>query len=545
MLVKIEDQLKELIVAAVKELYDLDLEDVIVEIPRNTDNGDYSTNTAMLLPRRLHKAPQEIANQISEKLAENTDLIKSVEVAGPGFINFRIQPEHLSKAIKEALEKKENFGNNYSGNRKPILVEYVSANPTGDLHLGHARNAAWGDCICRLLKASNWDVLREYYINNAGNQMVNLAKSVYARYAQYFGKDVQIPEDGYFAEDVKKIGEDIAKEVGDQWLDKEEGRLEFFMQRGYEEEMAKIERDLKYFRCEFDSWISEKSLYDSPLIEETLQKMADLGLTYETDGALWFKTTNYGDDKDRVLRKSDGNYTYFTPDIANHMFKFYRGYNELVNLWGGDHHSYVDRMYAAMDALGHKGELTVDLIQMVHLVENGEEVKMSKRSGTAITIRNLCDAVGVDVARYFFASHAIESQMDFDLGLAKKNSNENPVYYVQYAHARACGILKNSPWIRKQSEYHQLTSDSEVNLMKIVYDFPFVVAKAAEKRRPNQICHYLMNLASQFHSYYGQVKINDPENPELTNERLALVKAVEITIKNALALIGVSAPETM
>ncbi len=545
MLVKIEDLLKELIAAAVKELYDLELEEVIVEIPRNSDNGDYSTNTAMLLPKLLHKAPKEIADQISQKLAQHDDLLRSVEVAGPGFINFRIQPEFLSKAIKEAFDKKENFGNNYSGKRKSILVEYVSANPTGDLHLGHARNAAWGDCITRLLKASNWDVLREYYINNAGNQMVNLAKSVFARYAQYFGEDVEIPEDGYFADDVKKIGEDIAKEVGDEWLHKEEGREEFFMQRGYEEEMAKIERDLKYFRCEFDSWFSEKSLYESPLIQETLDAMAAEGLTYEKDGALWFKTTNFGDDKDRVLIKSDGAYTYLTPDIANHMFKFYRGYSQLVNLWGGDHHSYVDRMYAAMEALGHKGELEVDLIQMVHLVEDGEEVKMSKRSGTAITIRNLCDTVGVDAARYFFASHAIESQMDFDLGLAKKHSTENPVYYIQYAHARSCGILKGAPWIRKQKVYKRLKLDSELNLMKIVYDFPFVVARAAEKRRPNQICHYLMNLASQFHSYYGQVKINDPDQPELSNERLALVKTVEITIKNGLRLIGVSAPETM
>ncbi|MCI6157526.1 MAG: arginine--tRNA ligase [Peptoniphilaceae bacterium] len=544
---KIENQLKARIAESVKKLYGIDDASMVqVEIPKNTDYGDYSTNMAMQLPRILHRSPKEISAELAEELSKQTDLIETVEVAGPGFINFRLKKSILADIINAALKEGEHFGKNESGKGKNILVEYVSANPTGDLHLGHARGAVWGDAICRLLNASGWNCLREYYINDAGAQMLNLGKSVYARYAECFGVEVEIPEDGYYGEDVKQIGHDLAEELGDVWLNKEEGRIEYFRDRGYERELEKIKRDLKDFNCEFDSWISERSLYDRGLVDETVEKMKEMGLTYEKDSALWFTTTKFGDDKDRVLVKSDGSLTYMTPDIANHLDKFARGYEKLVDLWGADHHSYVTRMKAAMAAFGHDwNDLEVDIIQMVRLVENGEEVKMSKRSGNAITIRELVADVGLDAARYFFVSRDVASHLDFDLGLARKKTSENPIYYIQYAHARTCGVFKNAPEVKPQEHYELLKEQKEVDLLKLLNDYTDLVAESALLRAPHRISNYLMKLASAFHSYYGSYKFVDPEHPELMNERLALVKAVQITLENALSLLGLSAPQEM
>lgn len=541
-----EEKLSKLISDVLEEHYSLKLDSIPIEVPRNTDFGDYATTVCMQLAKQLRRAPRQIAEELAKLLMEKSDLLETAEVAGPGYLNFRLKKDSLAQVVNKVLEQGNKYGQNYSGKRLPILVEYVSANPTGDLHLGHARGAVWGDVICRLLKASGYDVLREYYINDAGAQMTNLGLSVYARYAQYFGRDVEVPEDGYNAEDVKQIGERLAKELGDVWLDKEEGRTEFFKQKGYKEELQKIEEVLRDFRCEFDSWVSEQWLYDSGKVDDAIEKMNALGIVYEEDGALWLKTTRWGDDKDRVLRKANGLLTYMTPDIANHLYKFDRGYTKLVNLWGADHHGYINRMKAALMAFGYeRDDLEVDIIQMVHLVENGEEVKMSKRSGNAVTIRELIDDVGVDAARYFFISRAVEAQMDFDIGLAKKASNENPVYYIQYAHARAAGLLDRAPQFHAQKTYTHLTSEKEVVLLKLLDSFPDVVAEAAKLRQPNKITNFLIQLASAFHSFYGETKVVDENDPEATNERVGLVLAVKNVLHNALDLIGVSSPDKM
>lgn len=544
---KIEANLKSSILTAIKELYNVEDESlVMIEIPKDNTNGDYSTNIAMRLAKVARKAPAIIANEIVEKLKASISDAEKIEIAGPGFINFWMKKSSLAAVINTVLEQKENYGANNSGNGLRILVEYVSANPTGDLHLGHARGAAWGDCITRLLNKSGYDCLREYYINDAGAQMINLGKSVYARYAEYFGKKVELPEDGYHGPDVAEIGKELAIELGDVWLDKEEGRIEFFREEGRKKELAKIEKDLEYYGVEFDSWVSEQSLYDDGRVAEILERMEKMGLTYEEDGALWFKSTKWGDDKDRVLRKADGTLTYLTPDIANHMYKFERGYTKLVNLWGADHHGYIPRMIAAIQACGYgPKDLEVDIIQMVRLVEDGKEVKMSKRTGNAITIRELCDDIGVDAARYFFVSRAVDTHLDFDLGLARKKTNENPVFYAQYAHARICSILRQAPEFKKLDNYDLLVSEKEIDLLKYINEFVSVVSDAALTRSPNKVCNYVQKLAGYFHSFYGAHKIIDDSNPELTNQRLGLLLATKITLANALDLIGISAPEKM
>ena len=544
----IETNLKGSIEAAVKKLYDQTLEDgmIMIEIPKDSSNGDYSTNIAMRLTKLLRKNPQIIAQELKAELEASCKDVKQIDIAGPGFINFWMKSASLADIINTVIEQGDKYGHNTSGNGLRILVEYVSANPTGDLHLGHARGAVWGDCICRLINASGYDCLREYYINDAGNQMNNLGLSLYARYAQLFGRDEKLPEDGYHAQDVADIAKIVKDEQGDKWLDKPEGWLEFFIEEGRRLELAKIERDLKNYRCEFDSWISEKSFYADGRVEAAIQKIKDLGLTYEEDGALWFKTTEFGDDKDRVLRKNDGTLTYLTPDIANHIDKYNRGYTKLVNLWGADHHGYIARMKAALWALGYeKDGLEVDIIQMVRLVENGQEVKMSKRTGNAVTIRELCEDIGIDSARYFFVSRAVDTHFDFDLGLARKQTNENPVYYAQYAHARICSILRQAPEFKKLDSYELLTEEKEVTLLKHINEFVGVVSDAAATRSPNKICNYIQKLASYFHSFYGAHKIIDPENEALTNQRLGLLLATKITLANALELIGISAPEKM
>lgn len=544
---KIEQNLTSAIKECVTKLYgEVDDSLIMIEIPKDNTKGDYSTNIAMRLAKVAKKAPNIIAQEIVTELKETLKDADNVEIAGPGFINFWMKKTAIADVINLVLNQGEKYGENKSGNDLHILVEYVSANPTGDLHLGHARGAAWGDCICRLLNKSGYDCLREYYINDAGAQMINLGKSVYARYAEAFGKKVELPEDGYFGADVAEIGKSLAEELGDGWLNKEEGRIEFFKEKGREKELKKIENDLKYYGCEFDSWVSEQSLYDDGRVDKCIAQMEEMGLTFEEDGALWFKSTKWGDDKDRVLRKSDGTLTYLTPDIANHMYKFERGYTKLVNLWGADHHGYIPRMVAAIQAMGFgPNDLEVDIIQMVRLVDEGQEVKMSKRTGNAITIRELCDDIGVDAARYFFVSRAVDTHLDFDLGLARKKTSENPVYYAQYAHARMCSILRQAPEFKKEDSYNLLVSEKEIDLLKYIAEFTSVVADAAATRAPNKICNYVQKLAGYFHSFYGAHKIIDESNPELTNQRLGLLLATKQTLANALDLIGISAPEKM
>lgn len=538
---------------AVKSVYGIDADEdtLLVEAPRDPKLGDYATSTAMRLARTLHKSPMEIGEALAEKLREAIPEAESVTVAKPGFINFRLKSNALSSIINRILEAGADYGRNDSGKGERVLVEWVSANPTGDLHCGHARNAAWGDSICRLLEHSGYDVLREFYVNDAGNQIVMLGESLVARYFEHFGKEYPLPENGYHAEDVKHIAEYIAAQDGDKWLTADPAeRLEYFMNEGKTRELEKIDRDLKLYRVTIQSWMHETFFYENnrKRINDCLKMMDEKGLLYEKDGALWFKSTDYGDDKDRVLRKSDGTLSYLTPDIANHVYKCERGYKKLINLWGADHHSYVTRMQAALTALGYpEGTLTIDLIQMVRMVENGVEVKMSKRTGNAITIRELCEDVGVDAARWYFSSKDISSQMDFDLKQAVAKDNNNPVYYAQYAHSRMCSIMRNPaiPEFHKVDSYDRLTDEKELLLMKMMGEFTSTVAKAAKLRKPNLISEYIISLVKLYHSYYNVARVNNPDDPELTNQRIGLVKALQITLSNALNLLGVSAPESM
>lgn len=549
----IEQKIYAALADAVKSVYGIDADEdtLLVEAPRDPKLGDYATSTAMRLARTLHKSPMEIGEALAEKLREAIPEAESVTVAKPGFINFRLKSNALSSIINRILEAGTDYGRNDSGKGERVLVEWVSANPTGDLHCGHARNAAWGDSICRLLEHSGYDVLREFYVNDAGNQIVMLGESLVARYFEHFGKEYPLPENGYHAEDVKHIAEDIAAQDGDKWLTADPAeRLEYFMNEGKTRELEKIDRDLKLYRVTIQSWMHETFFYENnrKRINDCLKMMDEKGLLYEKDGALWFKSTDYGDDKDRVLRKSDGTLSYLTPDIANHVYKCERGYKKLINLWGADHHSYVTRMQAALTALGYpEGTLTIDLIQMVRMVENGVEVKMSKRTGNAITIRELCEDVGVDAARWYFSSKDISSQMDFDLKQAVAKDNNNPVYYAQYAHSRMCSIMRNPaiPEFHKVDSYDRLTDEKELLLMKMMGEFTSTVAKAAKLRKPNLISEYIISLVKLYHSYYNVARVNNPDDPELTNQRIGLVKALQITLSNALNLLGVSALESM
>ncbi|HZG73308.1 MAG TPA: arginine--tRNA ligase, partial [Chondromyces sp.] len=437
------------------------------------------------------------------------------------------------------------------GKNQKVQVEFVSANPTGDLHLGHARGAAVGDSLCNVLEKSGYDVTREYYINDAGNQIHNLALSVEARYFQALGKDKEMPEDGYHGQDIIEIGKRLAEELGSQYAEMDEKeRYNFFREYGLKYEMEKLKKDLENFRVRFDVWYSETSLYHNGKIDEALAALRERGHIFEEGGAVWFRSTEFGDDKDRVLKKQDGTYTYLTPDIAYHKDKFERGYEKVINIWGADHHGYIPRMKAAMEALGYDPDnLEVEIIQLVHLYKNGEKMKMSKRTGKAVTMRELVEEVGLDAVRYFFAMRSGDTHMDFDLDLAVSQSNENPVYYAQYAHARICSILR-------QGEEQGLTADldadlgllgaeKEIDLLKKMGDFPQVVAEAAEKRIPHRIANYIQELSAAFHSFYNAEKVLDDQQLELTKARLALIKSVKITLKNALALIGVAAPEKM
>lgn len=547
--VKICDVIKQ----SVNEAFSLEVEDqmVMVERPRDPKMGDYSTNIAMRLAKSLHKKPVDIANELLEVLKKNLTEASEVSVAGPGFINFKINESALSACINQIIDAGKDYGKSEFGKHEKLLVEYVSANPTGDLHCGHARGAAWGDALCRILSEAGFDVTREYYVNDAGNQIDMLAESMYSRYCELFGVEYPLPENGYHAQDIVEVAKKIKELDGDKWLNKDRSEwVEYFKDEGIEMKLDAIRKDLDLFRVHFDSWMHERFFYqdNAARINQCIESLKQKGLTYEKDGALWFQSTKFGDDKDRVLKKNTGLLTYLTPDIANHVYKFERGYDTLINLWGADHHSYVKRMKCSLEALGYNSDkMLVDLIQMVRMVSNGEEVKMSKRTGNAITIRELCDDVGVDAARWFFVSKELNTQMDFDMDLAKQKNNDNPVYYVQYAYTRMYNILhkEGTPAFEKKDSYTLLTDPKEIALLKQISEFPKKVEDAAKFRAVNRICQYCHDLAKAFHSYYNSCRVSDPANPELTNERLGLVNACMVTMANALDLIGVSAPEKM
>ena len=550
---QLQQQIKQALAAAVEKagLVEAGTQfNIHLETPKDKANGDFATNIAMQLTKLAKKPPRAIAEAILENLeTEGTD-IEKIDIAGPGFMNITVRKDFLAGVVKAAFEQGENYGRSNAGQGEKVQVEFVSANPTGDLHLGHARGASVGDSLCNVMDFAGFDVSREYYINDAGNQINNLAYSLEARYKQALGMDAEMPEDGYHGPDIIEIAGKLKEEFGADILEKsDEERFKFFREHGLRLELAKLQNDLKNFRVEFDVWYSETSLYGNGKIESALDKLKANGHVFEEDGATWFRSTTFGDDKDRVLIKNDGSFTYLTPDIAYHEDKLQRGFDKLINIWGADHHGYIPRMKAAIEALGYdRGTLEVDIIQMVQLYKNGEKFKMSKRTGNAVTMRELVEEVGLDAVRYFFVKTAGDSHMDFDLDLAVSQSNENPVYYAQYAHARISSILRAAGEQGFNASLENLdlfVAEKEEDVLKKVGAFPQIVADAAKHRTPHRIANYIQDLAATFHSFYGAEKVINTDNKELTEARLALITSVKTTLANALKLIGVSAPEKM
>lgn len=522
--------------------------EIIIEIPKGNSNGDFSTNIAMKLARIARKAPFKIAEEILKEFDKDDLFISDIQVAGPGFINIYLDKSFLTGIITEINNKEAEYGNLNLGQNEHYNIEFVSVNPTGSLHIGHARGASAGDSISRILKKAGIKVTKEYYVNDAGNQIHNLAVSIDARYKQLFGKKVEMPKDGYHGPEIIKAAEVIKAEHQDRFLT--EDGYEFFKQYGVNSLLSSLKKDLTDFGVTFDVWFSEKSLYDNHLVEETIDFLKNNNFTYEKDGALWLKTTDFNDEKDRVIVKSDGSYTYLAPDIAYHKNKLERGYTKLIDILGGDHHGYINRLTAAIEMVSGKGNLLeVEILQMVKVIQNGVEVKMSKRSGKAITLRDIIDEVGVDPVRYFFAMRSLNTHMDLDLDLALKQTNENPVYYTQYAHARINSIFiaakqkgfdtKNLP-----KTFTTITSEKAFNLIQLLGNYPDVIKQGAMQRAPHKITNYVNNLASAFHSFYNDEQVITTDHLK-TMERLALLNATKIVLKDALNLVGVSAPDKM
>ncbi|PYI52681.1 arginine--tRNA ligase [Paenibacillus flagellatus] len=552
---RIEALLKETIreaVAAAGIVGPEQLPSVVLEVPKEKAHGDLSTNVAMQLSRAAKMNPRQIAERLVASLDTKKAYIAKVDIAGPGFINFFMDKSYLYGVVPEVLNADADYGRVDIGGKKKVQVEFVSANPTGSLHLGHARGAAIGDALCNVLDFAGYDVSREYYINDAGNQVDNLAKSIEARYLQALGREADMPEDGYYGEDIKTFGQELKEREGDRLASlPEDERRAFFKAYGLEKELAKIKRDLERFRVSFDVWYSETSLYETGKIAPVLEQLKANGHIFEEEGATWLRTTPYGDDKDRVLVKNDGSYTYLTPDIAYHRTKYERGFDEMINIWGADHHGYIPRVKAAMAALGFDPDkLTVLIAQMVSLYQNGEKVKMSKRTGKAVTMEDLMDEVGVDAIRYFFTMRSNDSHLDFDMDLAISKSNENPVFYVQYAHARICSIFRQAEeqgvavLPLGQVDLSALRTEAEFDLLRKMGELPAEVAEAAAQYAPHRLIRYVYELAAQFHSYYKAERVIT-ESPELTQARLALLASLRIVIRNVLRLVGVSAPSSM
>lgn len=497
----------------------------------------------MRLAKTLKDNPVNIANKIKDAI-DYSDKIEKIEIANPGFINIYLKDEYVFSGILNVINDGDNYGKCNVGKGKKIDIEFVSANPTGILHLGTARGAAYGSNLANIMSFAGYNVTKEYYINDAGNQINNLGISIKERYKGLCGKEENMPEDGYYGNEIIDIAKMIYDENKNTKLNED---LEYFKEIGVSYLLNIIKNDLSSFGVCFDVWTSEKAIRAKGRIEESLKILKEKGLTYENDGALWLKTTVYGDDKDRVLIKKDKSYTYLVPDIAYHLDKFDRGFDYLIDVFGADHHSYVSRLKASIEALGYdKDKLEVRLLQMVRLLKDGRVVKMSKRTGGNITISELVDEVGCDCARYFFAERSLDGQMDFDISLALKKSNENPFYYVGYAHARICSILSEAKnkGLKIKTDVNNITDMDSKALMLKVYEFMEVVKTSALKKEPHLITNYVYELASLFHNYYGKHRILT-DDVSKSEQYLGLIKTVEITIKNALKLIGVTAPDKM
>jgi arginyl-tRNA synthetase len=552
--VDIKNVLSEAVTAAVKRAMDEgklasgELNPVVLTIPPQKAFGDFATNFAMQAARNLHCAPRVIAGAVKEYL--DCPYVEKVEIAGPGFLNFYLKSDWLYQALKDILAKGSSYGNLPEKHGEKIQIEFVSANPTGPLHVGHGRGAAVGSALANLMKAAGYDVTREYYINDAGNQMHNLALSVNARYLELFGVPCEFPENGYHGEDIIVTAKRIKAKYGDKFLSMDEAeRLEKFQTIAKDEKLATLREDLEAFNCHFDVWFSEQTLHDANKIRQVVETLKEKGYIYDKGGALWFKSTAFGDDKDRVVIRDNGVSTYFAADIAYHQNKFQRGFDRVINLWGADHHGYIPRVKAAMQALGYDpAKLEILILQMVSLYRNGELVKMSKRTGKAVTLNELIEEVGTDAARFFFIMRSMDSQLDFDLTLATEHSNDNPVYYVQYAHARICSIMRQMEeekiQLNPDCDLTVLTEPVEIDLIKKLNEYEEVIEVSAAERAPHKIAHYVYELAGLFHSFYNQCRVLGVD-PARQQARLALITAVGNTLRHGLMILGVSAPEHM
>lgn len=533
--------------------------DVQLERPRDPTHGDIATNVALTLARTLKRSPRAIAEEIASRLDLERTGVETVEVAGPGFLNFRLAPGAVASAVADVIEAGESYGRTDSGRGEAVMVEFVSANPTGPLHLGHGRQAALGDAIASLLDWTGWAVHREFYYNDSGRQMDLLALSVRARYRQALGRDEALPEDGYRGEYVKDLADALVREVDDRYRDDDSDEaLDAIRTHAVRMLRAEQDRDLAEFRVHFDEHFLESSLYEGGLVDQTIGKLRDTGLVYEKDDATWLETSRFGDQKDRVMVRGNGQPTYFLPDVAYHMTKWERGYRRVINVQGSDHHGTVDRVRAGLQMLGlPAGYPEYVLHQMVRVEKDGEEVKFSKRAGSGMTLRELFEEVGVDVTRYFFQMRKPDAHLLFDMDMALDHSDKNPVYKVQYAHARMCSIFRKagldpSDIDGRAADLSGLRHESERELIKELRDFPETVERAARDAAPHVVCDYLEQTASAANSWYHAGNpTRNPElavltdDPSLRAARLALARAVQIVLRNGLTVLGIGAPEEM
>jgi arginyl-tRNA synthetase len=523
-----------------------------VEVPREKENGDFATNLAMMLAKPARMAPRKLAGILKQNFSPAGLQVERVEIAGPGFINFYLQQDWVYRVLPRIMHEGEDYGRVNIGGEQRVQVEFVSANPTGLLHLGNARGAALGDSIAAILDFAGFRVTREFYINDAGKQIENFGHSLEARYMQLLGSDVPVPEEGYHGEDILETARGFMERHGEKYLHVEkEERCRVLVEYALAEKLEAIKKVLRDFGITYDVWFSEQFLHDTGAIQETLDYLQAGGHLIESEGALWFKASDFGVEKDEVVVRSNGVPTYFAADIAYHRNKFQRGFDWVIDVWGADHHGHVPRMKGAVAALGYDpSALDVVIMQLVRLFKGGELVRMSKRAGQMVTLEELVEEVGKDVARYFFVMRSADSHLDFDLDLAKAESNENPVYYIQYAHARICSIFRQ---LKAQGgeqpdpervDYSRLQEEHELALARKLADFPGEVTSAARSLAPQRIARYLHELAGLLHSFYNSHRVIT-EDRELSAARLVLVSATRITLKNALRLLGLTAPEKM
>ena len=520
----------------------LDVKDIIIEKSKTPEHGDYASNVALKFASRFGMSPRDLACKIASNI--DKEVVENVEIAGPGFVNFFIKKSAINQVVSQIIKDGDNYGKGESKNKK-INVEFVSANPTGDLHLGHARCAAIGDSICRLYEFAGYEVTREFYVNDAGNQIHTLGLSLDVRVRQLLGEKIELPEDSYHANDIIDIAKLYLDSHNNEYKVADPESFKNLQEFGMKEELEKIKRDLKLFRVFFDIYSFETDVRANNHVQHVLENKYSK-YTYKQDGATFLRTTDFLDDKDRAVVKSDGSYTYLMPDIAYHLTTLSRGYDNLIDVLGADHHGYINRMKSALMMQGYSSDtLEVELVQVVRLIKDGEEVKMSKRTGAGVTLRELCEEVGVDAVRYFFAARAASSHLDFDLNLALEQSSSNPVYYAQYAHARLCSVLESAKDIKIDESAPQLKEASEAELLKKAMEFPHIIENAASKRAPHMVATYIQELAASIHSFYTNCRLIDRDHLEVTASRLALAKAAKIVMKNALGVLGVDAPTKM